>query len=105
MVSVIGHECPSWFNIWHLPPYPDECDDATISDSIAGLEQLIINEIRSGIDQKRIFLVGIGQGAALCLMTALTTLHELAGVASLSGWIPHRFRDVCSTTQCVNPRV
>ena len=27
-------------------------------------------------------------------MTALTTLHELGGVASLSGWIPKQSRQV-----------
>ena len=39
-------------------------------------------------------LIGFSQGAALSLMTALTTLHELGGVASLSGWTPQQSRQV-----------
>jgi len=50
--------------------------------------------VHSGIDSRKIVLVGFSQGAALSLMVGLTTLHELGGVASLSGWIPCRMRDV-----------
>ena len=94
MVSVSGEPRSSWFNVWHFPPYINERDESGAANSIASIEQLILSEIRNGIDQKRIILVGFSQGAALCLMTALTTLHELGGVASLSGWIPHWIREV-----------
>jgi predicted esterase len=50
--------------------------------------------VHSGIDSRKIVLVGFSQGAALSLMVGLTTLHELGGVASLSGWIPCRIREV-----------
>jgi lysophospholipase II len=50
--------------------------------------------VHSGIDSRNIVLVGFSQGAALSLMVGLTTLHELGGIVSLSGWIPFRIRDV-----------
>ena len=89
-----GARRPSWFDIRHLPPYPDEFDEASITDSVRRIEQLILNEVHNGRDPKKIFLIGFSQGAALALMTGLTTLHDLGGIACLSGWIPHRIRDV-----------
>ena len=50
--------------------------------------------MHAGIDSRNIVLIGFSQGAALSLMVGLTTLHELGGVVSLSGWIPCRMRDV-----------
>jgi lysophospholipase-2 len=58
------------------------------------IESLILAQIHRGIDARRILLVGFSQGAALSLMVAISTLHDLGGVASLSGWIPPRARDV-----------
>ncbi|KAM5531519.1 hypothetical protein V8D89_014844 [Ganoderma adspersum] len=82
---------PSWFNIASLPPC--NCYDETgISSGVAKLENLIISEVRQGTISSKIVLVGFSQGASLSLMTALTTLHELGGVASLSGWIPKQSR-------------
>ncbi|KAL5534483.1 hypothetical protein ACEPAG_945 [Sanghuangporus baumii] len=83
----------SWFNIFQLPPRMDEFDEVGIVESISVIEQLILGEVHSGLDPRRVILVGFGQGAALCLMTALTTLHDLGGVGSLSGWIPHPIRE------------
>ncbi|KAF8213601.1 phospholipase carboxylesterase [Mycena galopus ATCC 62051] len=84
---------PSWFNISTLPPGDDEFDEPGISESVGVIESLILAQIHRGIDARRILLVGFSQGAALNLMVALSTLHDLGGVASLSGWIPLRARD------------
>ena len=85
---------PSWFNIWQLPPHPAEYDEQGITESIYVIEDLILNQIHSGIDPKRIFLMGFSQGAALSLTVGLTTLNELGGVISLSGWVPAGYRKV-----------
>ena len=70
-------------------------DDASASASVAYLEDIILAEVRDGsVQESKIILVGFSQGASLSLMTALTTLHELGGVASLSGWIPQECRQV-----------
>ncbi|KAJ6604153.1 phospholipase carboxylesterase [Mycena vulgaris] len=88
-----GMSRPSWFNIATLPPGDAEFDEAAIAESIGIIENLIISQIHRGVDSRRILLVGFSQGAALSLMVALSTLHDLGGVASLSGWIPPRARD------------
>lgn len=59
---------------------------------MAAIENLVMHEVRTGTPPTRIALVGFSQGGALAMMTALTTLQELAGVASLSGWIPQQSR-------------
>ena len=89
-----GEQRPSWFDIAHLPPYRDEFDEVAINEAIRGIEGIIQQKVQEGVDPKRIILIGFSQGAAVGLMVGLTTLHELAGVASLSGWIPHRVREV-----------
>jgi len=88
-----GQRRPAWFNIWQLPPHPNEYDEIGISESIAVIENIILGQVYSGIDSRKIVLVGFSQGAALSLMVGLTTLHDLGGIVSLSGWIPHRVRD------------
>ncbi|KAH7914462.1 alpha/beta-hydrolase, partial [Hygrophoropsis aurantiaca] len=88
-----GERRPSWFDIAHLPPWDDEHDEVGTTESVALVENLILAQVHSGIDPRKIILVGFSQGAALSLMVALTTLHELGGVASLSGWIPHAVRE------------
>ncbi|CDO70919.1 hypothetical protein BN946_scf184829.g27 [Trametes cinnabarina] len=86
---------PSWFDITELPPC--NChDEAGIASSVATIENLLTREVRGGTEPNRIIVAGFGQGAALSLVTALTTLHELGGVASLSGWIPQPTRQVSS---------
>jgi lysophospholipase II len=86
-----GQYRPSWFNVSHLPPYPGEFDEVAIAGSVAIIDNLILAQVHTGIDLRRIILVGFSQGAALSMMVALTTLHDLGG---LSGWIPRRARDV-----------
>ncbi|KAI0761692.1 lysophospholipase I [Trametes elegans] len=86
-----GLHRPSWFDIANFPPR-NHYDETGIGTSVSTIERLVMSEVRSGTESTRIFLVGFSQGAALCLMTALTTLHELGGVVSLSGWIPEPSR-------------
>jgi lysophospholipase-2 len=94
-VSLNQGQCrPSWFNISRLPPGHDEFDELAVTESVTLVENLILSQVHSGIDSRKIALVGFSQGAALSLLVSLTTLHELGGVASLSGWIPRRARDV-----------
>lgn len=85
---------PSWFNIWRLPPHQDEYDETAIFESVSVIENIIIEQVSRGIDSRRIVVCGFSQGAALSLIVGLTTLYELGGIISLSGWIPERVRDV-----------
>jgi len=87
-----GQHRPSWFDICTLPPGSHEWDEAAIMSSVSCVETWIQAEIYRGADPHRIVLMGFSQGAALSLLVALTTLHELGGVVSLAGWIPHQGR-------------
>ncbi|KAI9445558.1 lysophospholipase I [Lactarius indigo] len=94
-----GRHRPSWFDIRTLPPDHDEWDEASVVSSVAYVEALIRAEIHRGVDPCRIILMGFSQGAALSLLVALKTTHELGGVISLSGWIPHKGRDQIALTE------
>lgn len=85
----------------HLPPTAEEFDEKSpeLAASISRIEDLILSQVHSGIDSRRVFLVGFSQGAALALMTGLSSLHELGGIVSLSGWIPNRYREVISSVK------
>lgn len=65
-------------------------------ESIASIDQLITEEVDSGIDPSRIVLAGFTQGGAMSLLTGLTTQKKLAGLAIMSGRLPisHRLKEV-----------
>lgn len=79
---------PSWFNVSRLPPVLEEFDAAGIAASMERIEDIILSVVHSGVDPTRIVLWGSGQGAAMAMLLALTTLNELGGVVGMSGWIP-----------------
>ena len=91
-----GQQCSSWFDIRSFPPDCSEWDEAAMTSSVSHVEGWIQAEVHRGADPRRIILMGFSQGAALGLLVALTTLHDLGGVVSLAGWIPHKGREVSS---------
>lgn len=92
-----GQLRPAWFDVFHLPPCRS-CGALGISTSVASVEQLIHREMQSVDRPSKVILAGFSQGAALSMVLALTSLHDLGGVASLSGWIPHLKRSVSLLT-------
>ncbi|XP_039610450.1 acyl-protein thioesterase 1 isoform X2 [Polypterus senegalus] len=80
---------PSWFDIIGLSPDAEE-DDSGIKKAAETIKALIDQEVKNGIPSHRIVLGGFSQGGALSLYTALTTQQKLAGVVSLSCWLPLR---------------
>ncbi|KAF8499060.1 Phospholipase/carboxylesterase [Russula emetica] len=88
-----GQHCSSWFDIRSFPPDCNEWDEAAMASSVSHVEGWIQAEVHRGADPRRIILMGFSQGAALGLLVALTTLHDLGGVVSLAGWIPHKGRE------------
>ncbi|KAI0047659.1 phospholipase carboxylesterase [Auriscalpium vulgare] len=88
-----GQLRPSWFNIAALPPGDAEWDEAGVAASAAYIESIIQGEVQAGADPRRIVVAGFSQGGALGLLVALTSLHDLGGAASFSGWVPHRGRE------------
>lgn len=86
-----GQLRPAWFDVFHLPPCRS-CGLWGICTSVASVEQLIHREMQNVDRPSKVVLAGFSQGASLSMVLALTSLHDLGGVASLSGWIPHRKR-------------
>lgn len=82
-----GFPMPSWFDLYSLDINGKE-DDAGIKKASALVHKMIQDEIKGGIEAKRIILGGFSQGGALALYSALTFPEELAGVIALSCWLP-----------------
>lgn len=69
------------------PPTEVEAD---ILESAKAIDDLIDDEIERGTPADRIVLGGFSQGAAMTLLTGLTTQHQIAGLIVLSGRLPMR---------------
>lgn len=81
----------SRFDVNQIPLTENSVDDeAGISKSVEQINQLISSEVESGTLPNRIVLGGFSQGGAMSLFTGLTGERKLAGVVSLSGWLPLR---------------
>ncbi|KAJ7100110.1 Phospholipase/carboxylesterase/thioesterase [Mycena belliarum] len=94
---------PSWFDIYsfELPvrvPLPGEEDEAGMLRSIASIDELLSEIVESGVDPSRIVLGGFSQGAAMTLLTGLTTAKKLAGLFVLSARLPlrNKFKSMAS---------
>jgi phospholipase/carboxylesterase len=57
------------------------------------------------VHSERIFLVGCGEGAAVCYRLALTYPERFAGVVALNGWIPSGFRPLGRLKACRELRI
>ncbi|CDO73842.1 hypothetical protein BN946_scf185015.g171 [Trametes cinnabarina] len=67
-------------------------DEEGMLKTVYALNQLITAEVDAGIPADRILLGGFSQGAAMTLLTGLTTERRLAGLTVLSGWLPLRLK-------------
>lgn len=82
-----GFPMPSWFDLYSLDINGRE-DEPGIKRATVTVHKMIQDEIKAGIDSKRIILGGFSQGGALALYSALTFPEPLAGVMALSCWLP-----------------
>lgn len=78
---------PSWFDLKTLDISGPE-DEEGIKAATLNVHSMINTEIEKGIPSNRIVLGGFSQGGALALYSALTFNKPLAGVVSLSCWLP-----------------
>ncbi|GAA93839.1 hypothetical protein E5Q_00485 [Mixia osmundae IAM 14324] len=85
----IGH---SWFDIAargaEAGEWPAHEDKAGMTSSAETIEDLIKQEIRSGVPSTRIVVAGFSQGSILALLVGLTSKTPLAGTAVLAGYLP-----------------
>lgn len=91
-VTVNGGEAmPSWYDIIQLGGNRDRSLEPChgIEDSRKIMLNLIREEVEShGIPHDRVVLGGFSQGGAMSLFTGLQMPNRLAGIMSLSGYIP-----------------
>ncbi|GAB1607197.1 acyl-protein thioesterase 1-like [Argonauta hians] len=82
-----GMRMTSWFDILGLSPDSPE-DEHGIKSASQKLRDLIAKEESLGIPSNKVMIGGFSQGGAVALYTAFTLAKPLAGVISLSSWIP-----------------
>jgi phospholipase/carboxylesterase len=82
-----GLSMRAWFDITAIDHRAAE-DVSGIRESAMAIGALVRAERDEGIAPDRIILAGFSQGGAMALFTALRWPERLAGVASLSCWLP-----------------
>ncbi|KAF9498764.1 Phospholipase/carboxylesterase [Pleurotus eryngii] len=94
----LGMEMPSWFDIYSFGFNTNE-DEVGMIQSARSINQLIMNEVESGMDPSRIILGGFSQGATMSLLTGMMSELKLGGIIVLSGWLTLRskFKEATST--------
>jgi len=83
----MGMPMTTWFDIHGLDQNAKE-DQAGIEKSSKLLQDMIEQEIQSGISPERVIVGGFSMGGAVALHAALTSPHRLGGVLALSTWLP-----------------
>ncbi len=77
----------AWYDIIGLK-LTDREDREGLFRSEAMIRQIIENQIVDGFTSSQIFLAGFSQGGAMALFTGLRSPTPLAGIISLSGYLP-----------------
>lgn len=84
-----GAVMPSWFDIKAFRAgFSQDEDEKGMLGTVGLIQGLIQAEVDAGLDPSRIVLGGFSQGAAMTLLTGLTTPTKLAGLVVLSGRLP-----------------
>jgi phospholipase/carboxylesterase len=77
----------AWYDISNLS-LEQRADEAGLRESIAEVDALIARERDRGVPPSRVLLVGFSQGGAVALAAGLRREAGVAGIASLSGYLP-----------------
>ncbi|KAI0393057.1 acyl-protein thioesterase-1-like protein [Xylariaceae sp. FL0594] len=87
-----GMSLPGWFDIAALTGRIDDIranqDEKGMFQTRDYVNSLIQSEIDAGIPANRIVVGGFSQGGAMALLSGLTAKVKLAGIVSLSAWLP-----------------
>ncbi len=81
-----GMKMRAWFDIYELGEGA-RLDEAGIYEAQQLIDELIDNEITSGVPSEKIVLAGFSQGAAMALHCGLRYSKKLAGILVLSGFL------------------
>lgn len=77
----------AWYDITGFSE-TDREDEAGIRDSMQSIHCVIDTQIAAGFKPEQIVLAGFSQGGAMALVAGLNTPHPLAGIVSLSAYLP-----------------
>lgn len=77
----------AWYDITGLE-LTDREDKEGVLASMEIIHKVINTQIKAGFSAKQIFLAGFSQGGAMALYTALNNSLPLAGVITLSAYLP-----------------
>lgn len=94
-----GMAMRSWYDIKSMD-LENRADEAGVRESAAKIEQLIEQELASGIAADKIILAGFSQGGVISLHLAPRYSKKLAGVMALSTYmcVPNKFADEAKHT-------
>jgi len=82
-----GYVMPAWYDISELD-VNRRVDEKQLRKSAAAVHAFVAQQIKEGIQSRRIVLVGFSQGGAVALEAGLSCPHPLAGILSLSSYFP-----------------
>jgi phospholipase/carboxylesterase len=82
-----GMKMRAWYDIVSLDRSGPQ-DEPGIRDSASALVELIEQERDRGIESDRVVVAGFSQGGAIAMHTAVRFPRKLAGLMSLSSWLP-----------------
>ena len=94
----------AWFDIFDLNLNANSVDKEQFLESVEMLEDLIENELRTGLASDRVVLAGFSQGGAIALHTGLHFQKRLAGILAMSMHLP-RIGDHSTALSAVNQEV
>ncbi|MBU0744143.1 MAG: dienelactone hydrolase family protein [Gammaproteobacteria bacterium] len=77
----------AWFNVIDLDRRV-EVDEEGIRESQKLVSELIAKELEQNVPSHKIALVGFSQGGVMALQCGLRYPEKLAGILSLSAWLP-----------------
>ncbi|MBC7656401.1 MAG: dienelactone hydrolase family protein [Frankiaceae bacterium] len=82
-----GAPMRAWYDINNLS-LDQRADETGLRESIAEVDALVSRERDRGVPASRLVLVGFSQGGAVALAAGLRREAGVAGIASLSGYLP-----------------
>lgn len=78
-----GYVMPAWYDIYEMD-IDRKVDTPQLLASAAAIAELVEDQVRCGIDSRRIILAGFSQGGAVAFQTGLSSDRPLAGLLAMS---------------------
>jgi len=79
----------AWFDVASRSDRDIEEEEEELS-AVQSINEVVTAEVDAGIPSDRVVLGGFSQGGALGLLTGSTAEFKLAGIFTLSVWLPRR---------------